>query len=501
MASDKPVRWAPGVQTQPPRKTALQNACVLLTGATGFIGSLVLEQMLRTYPDVARVHVTIRAKRGEDPQKRLNKLLEESPVFDLLRQGRSWGELHPKVSAVHADISLPMCGLTADAQAQLKRQVTHVIHCAASLSLHLHIHEALQQTYFPTKGLLQLAEGMPNMRAFCFVSTAYVNANLPKGSTVEEKVYPLHDHGVPVDHATMVQHLMSLNLTAAEAESTRLLQHFGYLNTYLLSKTLTERMVLEHHQAPFPVCIVRPALCGAVAGLPCPGYIGNTSGATAAILAVATGIATFTGYRPESRLPLVPGDVVAALVLAATAATADQSQGTQQVYHACSSAENPITLQVFYQHIVAYFSKSPWLGKKVHKRQFAWVSDKQFARRAAVKDVYYRVTCYGLRLSGQKRLAQKLMLGWKTWKDVGSSSMDHNLLFLCDGAKKLSEGRLSLHHPDLCRPTEHVVAGQQQFCRQQHSKPWDGAAAGTCGHSRHSRQCDCTCDLIGALGS
>lgn len=59
---------------------------------------------------------------------------------------------------------------------------------------------------------------MPNMRAFCFVSTAYVNANLPKGSTVEEKVYPLHDHGVPVDHATMVQHLMSLNLTAAEAE-------------------------------------------------------------------------------------------------------------------------------------------------------------------------------------------------------------------------------------------------------------------------------------------
>lgn len=36
MASDKPVRWAPGVQTQPPRKTALQNACVLLTGATGY---------------------------------------------------------------------------------------------------------------------------------------------------------------------------------------------------------------------------------------------------------------------------------------------------------------------------------------------------------------------------------------------------------------------------------------------------------------------------------
>ena len=55
-----------------------------------------------------QVHVTVRTKRGEDPQKRLNNLLEASPVFDLLRQGQSWGDLHSKVSAVHADISLPM---------------------------------------------------------------------------------------------------------------------------------------------------------------------------------------------------------------------------------------------------------------------------------------------------------------------------------------------------------------------------------------------------------
>ncbi|DBA88647.1 TPA: Fatty acyl-CoA reductase 2 [Trebouxia sp. C0005] len=82
---------------------------------------------------------------------------------------------------------------------------------------------------------------------------------------------------------------MTMASQLTKPQSTCLLQHFGYLNTYLLSKTLTERMVMEHHQASFSVCIVSRALCGAVAGLPCPGYIGNTSGATAAILAVATG--------------------------------------------------------------------------------------------------------------------------------------------------------------------------------------------------------------------
>lgn len=72
-----------------------------------------------------QVHVTVRTKRGEDPQQRLNNLLEASPIFDLLRQAQSWGHLHSKVSAVHADISLPMCGMTVAAQAELTRCVSN----------------------------------------------------------------------------------------------------------------------------------------------------------------------------------------------------------------------------------------------------------------------------------------------------------------------------------------------------------------------------------------
>ncbi|DBA88648.1 TPA: hypothetical protein ACH3X2_000286 [Trebouxia sp. C0005] len=45
-----------------------------------------------------------------------------------------------------------MCGLTVAAQAELTREMTRIIHCAGSLNLHLHIHEVLQQAYFPLKG-------------------------------------------------------------------------------------------------------------------------------------------------------------------------------------------------------------------------------------------------------------------------------------------------------------------------------------------------------------
>lgn len=50
-----------------------------------------------------------------------------------------------------------------------------------------------------------------------------------------------------------------------------------------------QRLVLAAHGDPVPVCIVRPSGIGALAGEPCPGYIGNPSGMTAFILAGAAG--------------------------------------------------------------------------------------------------------------------------------------------------------------------------------------------------------------------
>ena len=48
-------------------------------------------------------------------------------------------------------------------------------------------------------------------------------------------------------------------------------------------------MVAEYHGVHFPLAIVRPSIVGAVAGLPCPGFFGNSAGATAYIMAFAIG--------------------------------------------------------------------------------------------------------------------------------------------------------------------------------------------------------------------
>lgn len=51
------------------------SAVVLLTGATGYVGGLVLESLLRT-TSVSKVYVLLRDKGGSSAEARLSQLLQ-----------------------------------------------------------------------------------------------------------------------------------------------------------------------------------------------------------------------------------------------------------------------------------------------------------------------------------------------------------------------------------------------------------------------------------------
>ena len=40
---------------------------ILLTGVTGFLGKVLLEKVLRSFPDIGTVYIMVRAKRNETP--------------------------------------------------------------------------------------------------------------------------------------------------------------------------------------------------------------------------------------------------------------------------------------------------------------------------------------------------------------------------------------------------------------------------------------------------
>lgn len=68
----------------------------------------------------------------------------------------------------------------------------------------------------------------------------------------------------------------------------RFIRKEKFANTYTISKNLTEQLVMSYEKQ-LPVLITRPTLVSCIARDPLPGYIGNSSGITGAVIGGAHG--------------------------------------------------------------------------------------------------------------------------------------------------------------------------------------------------------------------
>lgn len=66
---------------------------VLVTGATGFMGKVMVEKLLRCCPDVDTLYLLVRPKKGVDPKKRKeaftsSQVITQPSAVSFLRQVR-----------------------------------------------------------------------------------------------------------------------------------------------------------------------------------------------------------------------------------------------------------------------------------------------------------------------------------------------------------------------------------------------------------------------------
>lgn len=91
-------------------------------------------------------------------------------------------------------------------------ETNYIIHCAASIRFDEPISTIMRTNYASTRELLGMAARMPNLGCFTYMSTAYVNSNLPKHSQIREELYPLPGTSDPLATA---QELLNLPGAAA----------------------------------------------------------------------------------------------------------------------------------------------------------------------------------------------------------------------------------------------------------------------------------------------
>ncbi|KAJ8707608.1 hypothetical protein PYW07_011285 [Mythimna separata] len=301
---------------------------ILITGATGFMGKVLVERILTTCPEVGRLHLLMRDKKGHSPQKRLAQL-KQSQVFDGLR-ARNHRQLD-KLFAISGDVSKPHLGMDAEAISQL-REVSIVFHSAATLKFDEPLRVAVDQNVRSVQRLLEICDKLPNMEAFIHVSTAYSNAEL---TYVEERVYP---PPVPLEQAFNVADILPEELLAKI--NTEFISPKP--NTYTFTKALAENVVQEHGNKGYPVAIFRPTIVISSLRHPYPGWIENLNGPSGVVVGAGKGLLHVFCCKESARADMLPVDMAIDTLLAVAWETAVDRPQQVRVYN-CSTYENPTT--------------------------------------------------------------------------------------------------------------------------------------------------------------
>lgn len=53
-----------------------KDSTIFITGATGYLGKLILEKLLRSCPDLNHIYILLREKKGKDREKRFQEIFD-----------------------------------------------------------------------------------------------------------------------------------------------------------------------------------------------------------------------------------------------------------------------------------------------------------------------------------------------------------------------------------------------------------------------------------------
>jgi fatty acyl-CoA reductase len=371
-------------------RKALGGKRVMLIGVTGFIGKVWLADTLMDLPEIGKLYLLIRRQKSSPAQKRFEKMIEGSPVFDSLfeKYGDQLGVLlAEKIEVVEGDVSQPDLGMDPDIAARLRNEVDLIINSSGLTDFNPDLRDALAVNVDSTYHLIEFIRGSDHA-ALLHLSTCYVAGQrdgrvserlrpnyTPSGLAdfdAEKEWYRLHDlvelAEARAESSEVTEELTKQALEKEHAakglsgqalenqvrknrvrwlknylteEATRRAQELGWPNTYTFTKSLAETLIAKNITADgggLPIAIVRPAIVETSVAKPFRGW--NEGINTSASLSYLLG----TAFRQlpsneRKRLDIIPVDAVCAGMTLIGAALVERRH--DPVYQLATSVTNP----------------------------------------------------------------------------------------------------------------------------------------------------------------
>jgi fatty acyl-CoA reductase len=383
---------------------SLAGKRIAVTGATGFLGTAIVERLLRSVPG-CEVVVLVRPGQRQSASERTRREIVRNDCFDRLRRElgeRFDGEIERRLTAIAGDVSRDGLGLD-DGDMALFASCDIVIHSAATVSFDAPLDGAVEVNLLgPTRVAEAIRAGnegsgrpLPHLIA---VSTAYVNSG-HKGDAFEELITKSRWLSMPEWKAEVAASRRARSDTDAESRHPDRLGEFrqraraelgaagtalladrterfrdqwvadqlvdlgrsraralGWPDAYAFTKSLGERALLET-RGDVPVTFVRPSIVESSLTEPRPGWIRGFRMAEPVIISYARGLLSQFPGVPEGTVDVVPVDFVVATIIAVAARGPDEEGPT--VFQIASGARNPLRYGLLVNLTQAWFTEHP----------------------------------------------------------------------------------------------------------------------------------------------
>ena len=391
---------------------SLAGKRIAVTGSTGFVGTALVERLLRSVPGCELV-LLVRDGRRTKAAVRVEKELLRNDAFDRLREQHSgpdateaFAEMTARrITTITGDVSNDGLGLSDDDR-RIFSTADVIIHSAATVSFDSPLDRAVEINLLGPVRIAQLCHELGITPHLVAVSTCYVAGNR-RGSAPEELVSagPFDiglswkaevaasrrlasdtdaisrqpEHLVRFRKEAMSE-LGAAGAPALAAKTEQLRERWvkdqlveagraraasvGWPDAYAFTKALGEQALTDTVAAQggdLPFSIVRPSIIESAWAEPHPGWIRGFRMAEPVILSYAKGLLSQFPGVPEGTVDVIPVDIVVSAIIAVAAVGPEQAPPITQV---ASGGINPLSYRVLIDYISTWFAENPLYDQK-----------------------------------------------------------------------------------------------------------------------------------------
>ena len=405
---------------------SLRHKRIFITGATGFVGRVLVEKLLWSVPDIGKLLLLIRPDGPQSAEDRLRNDVLGSELMDRLRalHGDGWEAwAADRVEAVSGDLGKDGFGLDSRHYEALCRRVDMVVASAATVTFDERLDRALELNTRGAGRTLALARDAGNV-PLLHVSTCFVSGQRA-GLAPEAVLAPLggQEAGFDLNATLAALEERCRNVPIDPTDPDRALveagseqaRRYGYHDVYTLTKALGE-LLLVRDQGAVPITILRPAIVESAVEQPMAGWIDAIRVADPLLIAYGRGLVREFPGAAGAVLDMVPVDHVVHAMIAALAELERHKDTTGTTPPGCTvyqvgSSRNPITLGELVDYAREGFTKMPLRderGEPIRVEPARFVEPGRFLRGLHARRARLRTLSRGLRALRRSRPGPRL---------------------------------------------------------------------------------------------